>query len=85
MKTVTCWEILVWDGADHMNPGFYVLSETEAQLWKKEHKHDSYQRRDFVFFDTVAEYQENSLAETRKRLLTSLTPWEKRALGVDNG
>lgn len=81
MKTITCWDIQVWDGGDRCNHKFYVATKEEAEKWKEKNTYDSIWERGFEIYDTVEEYQESRAEATKQRALGKLTPIERKALG----
>jgi hypothetical protein len=81
MRTIDCWSIRVWDGADRHNHKFYVASYDEAAKWLEQNKYDTVEMATIVVFDDLNEAMENDLKLVKDRTLAKLTPLERRSLG----
>lgn len=82
MKTLTVFEVCIWDGGGGSRHGFYVESEEAAKKWIVKNQYDSYYEKTITIFDDLVDYDENSLKGLKKRALAKLSDAEKVILGV---
>lgn len=81
MKIIKAWDVQVWDGGGGNRHAFYILNEAQADLWKLKNPNDFIQEREFLFFETIEEYQNHQNGVIKKRALQKLTREERVALG----
>ena len=82
MKTLTVFEICIWDGGGGSRHGFYVESEESAKEWIVKNKFDSYYEKIITIFDSLVDYEENSHEGLKKKALAKLSDAEKAILGI---
>jgi hypothetical protein len=82
MKSITYWQIYIWDGGDRHNPGYCVSDQSLAIDWKQKNPNDSVVKTDLIIFDSLKEIEDFKSGETKRRALAKLTLDEKRALGL---
>lgn len=82
MKVIECYSIEVWDGGDRHNHKFYLASKEEAEKYKENNTYDNIVRREFIIFDTLDEAIDNDLRVVRERVISRLSPIERKAMGV---
>lgn len=80
MIQMEVWEAFQWDGGERQNSvGFFSNVSDAAQIAGK---HGRTARKVLVVFESVVDYQENTITELRKKALAKLTPAERQALGI---
>lgn len=72
----------LWDGGDRHNFGFYISATVPNDQIEKTHPHCSIHKQVLTIFDDLAEVEENSYKNLRKKALAKLTPMERDALGL---
>lgn len=80
MIQMEVWEAFQWDGGDRQNSvGLFVNVSDATQIAGK---HGRTARKVLVVFESVTDYQENTVTELRKKALAKLTLAERAALGI---
>lgn len=72
----------LWDGGDRHNFAFYIIATVPNDQIEKIHPHCSIHKQVLTIFDDLAEVEENSYKNLRKRAIAKLTPMERDVLGL---
>lgn len=80
MIQMEVWEAFQWDGGSHQNSVGLFTSSKDAESVAGKSGRTS--RKVLVVFESVLDYQENTITELRKRALAKLTLAERAALGI---
>lgn len=81
MKSITVWQVDLWDGGGRHNFGFYLSSIEEATKYQEIDEFALVHKKEMVIFDTIEERNEYNSGIAKKRALQKLTPEERIALG----
>lgn len=83
MKTVTFYQFMQWDGGDRHDPTELCFSNLDdMKKYMKGNLYDKFQKRTYVIYDSLEEYNQVNMEETKKSALAKLTDIEKMALGL---
>jgi len=74
------WEAFQWDGGSQQNSVGLFAHARDAESVAG--KHGRVSRKVLMVFESVLDYQENSVIELRKKALAKLTLAERAALGI---
>lgn len=80
MIQMEVWEAFQWDGGDRQNSIGLFANVNDATQVAGKHGHTA--RKVLVVFESVIDYQENTITELRKKALAKLTLVERAALGI---
>lgn len=80
MIQMEVWEAFQWDGGSQQNSvGLFTNVNDATSVAGKQGRTS---RKVLVVFESVLDYQENSVIELRKKALAKLTLAERAALGI---
>lgn len=80
MIQMEVWEAFQWDGGSHqISAGLFASSKDAESVAGKSGR---ISRKVLVVFESVLDYQENTVTELRKKALAKLTLAERVALGI---
>lgn len=80
MIQMEVWEAFQWDGGSQQNSVGLFAQARDAESVAG--KHGRVGRKVLMVFESVLDYQENSVIELRKKALAKLTLAERAALGI---
>ena len=80
MIQMEIWEAFQWDGgSQQISAGLFTSSKDAESVVGKSGR---ISRKVLVVFESVLDYQENTVTELRKKALAKLTLAERAALGI---
>lgn len=80
MIQMEVWEAFQWDGGSQQNSAGLFADAKDAESIAG--KHGRVSRKVLVVFESILDYQENTVTELRKKALAKLTLAERAALGI---
>ena len=81
MQVITVHQVNLWDGGERHNFGFFLSDAKEAENYKEIDPNCNICKKEFIIFDTIADYREYKSGEVKRRALSKLTLEERVALG----
>lgn len=82
MESIEAKRVDLWDGGERHTFGFYIAADVSDKEIQVAHPHCMVTPCIVTVFGNLAEVNENSVKELRKRAWRKLTPLERAALGL---